>query len=339
MDLIPTSEQDQIVSAVGDFLQAQLPLERVRAPMDGADLERTWASLADLGVFGLGVPEDAGGVGLGIAEEVLVFRVFGRALTPGPLVGSVLAAHLAASAGNTDVAEAIVSGRVRVALGEPFRDPQAVADEKVAGRYRILDAPGSALCLMVTSQGAALVDTGQLAITPAQGVDPVVPLGFAQADGLGAMASAAGPTISERGSLLVAALHTGMAEASRDESAEYAKVREQFGKAIGAFQAVKHRCADMAARAEAAFFQTIYAALAWEEGGPTGAFQVSAARVVAAEAARANAADDIVNHGAMGFTLEADPHLFARRAAVYEAALGSSRSHLEAIAAVEKVSW
>jgi alkylation response protein AidB-like acyl-CoA dehydrogenase len=123
----------------------------------------------------------------------------------------------------------------------------------------------------------------------------------------------------------------GLAEQVRDASAAYAKVRVQFGRPIGSFQAVKHRCADMALRAEAAWAQTEVAALRFAAPGAAAAFDVAAAKVVAVDAAIRNARDNIQNHGGIGFTAEHPAHLFLKRAHVLEQQLGATRAHLRTV--------
>jgi alkylation response protein AidB-like acyl-CoA dehydrogenase len=117
-------------------------------------------------------------------------------------------------------------------------------------------------------------------------------------------------------------MQLGIADAVRDMSIEYAKQRVQFGKPIGTFQAVKHRCADMAMRSHAATAQTLFAAFHVESRAEDATFQAAAAVLVANKAASSNAADNVQNHGAIGFTVEHDAGLFARRAHMLEHALG-----------------
>jgi alkylation response protein AidB-like acyl-CoA dehydrogenase len=116
-------------------------------------------------------------------------------------------------------------------------------------------------------------------------------------------------------------------------SVEYAKVRQQFGKPIGSFQAVKHRCADMAVRAEVARSATTYAAVAVRDAAPDADFQTAVAKVLCGDAYLKNAADNVQNHGGMGFTWECDAHLFVKRSRAFDASVGSRRSQLDALVA------
>jgi alkylation response protein AidB-like acyl-CoA dehydrogenase len=119
----------------------------------------------------------------------------------------------------------------------------------------------------------------------------------------------------------------GMAEATRDMAVGYAKLREQFGQAIGAFQAIKHICADAALRAEAATCQLMFAAIETQKQSSLAPMHVTAAKLTAADALLQNAAANIQVHGGIGFTAECDAHLYMKRAHVLEQLLGSQRWH------------
>jgi alkylation response protein AidB-like acyl-CoA dehydrogenase len=118
-----------------------------------------------------------------------------------------------------------------------------------------------------------------------------------------------------------------------EQSVEYSKVRQQFGKPIGSFQAVKHRCADMAVRAEVARSATTYAAVAVRDGAADADFQTQVAKVLCANAYVQNAADNVQNHGGMGFTWECDAHLFVKRSRAFDTTLGPRRAQLDALVA------
>jgi hypothetical protein len=128
--------------------------------------------------------------------------------------------------------------------------------------------------------------------------------------------------IGRRVSLLIAAQMSGMADATRDMAVEYAKLREQFGKPIGAFQAIKHMCSDMAIRAEAARALVVYAAANADAGAADAGLDIAAAVLVAADAALKNAAINIQIHGGFGFTAECNAHHFLKRATVFERMAG-----------------
>jgi alkylation response protein AidB-like acyl-CoA dehydrogenase len=139
--------------------------------------------------------------------------------------------------------------------------------------------------------------------------------------------AAADEAIQPRGCTLVAAILVGIAEATCTMSVGYAKTREQFGAAIGSFQAIKHRCADMGVAAALADAQLLFAALSVSEHQPDRDLQVSAARLVAGRAALSNARETIQVYGGMGFTWECDAHFFLKRTHSVRALFGSTRDH------------
>lgn len=331
MDLLPTPEQDEIIATVRSQLAADFDLHRL-AERDGEDSvvdPALWRRCAELGWFGLGLTDALGGVGYTLAEEALLFAELGAHATPGPFLATVLGARLAALAGRADLTGHILSGELPVALAEPD-DPAAVrVGAVVDGPVRVTDHGTAAALLVVDTDHAALVDASGLEFRAEPSLDPLVPLAVTRLVGVPALAHLddAG-ALSLRGTVLVAAQLAGIAEATAAQSTEYAKDRRQFGAPIGSFQAVKHRCADMAVRAEAATSTVRHAALAVRDGLPDAAFHAHAARLVAAEAAIANAHANVQNHGGIGFTWEHTAHRYVVRAQVLVRTLGDRRHHL-----------
>jgi alkylation response protein AidB-like acyl-CoA dehydrogenase len=309
-DLLPTEDQSMIQESVAGFLADRLPPERLRDPSAvGAAAERAcWAGLAEIGLFGLGLPEAAGGVGYGLPEEVIAARELGRALTSPSVLATMLAVHLAAD--EPRIVAAFVAGQTRAAFAN------VVDGEDV----QLLDAEDAERLLAWGPAGARLAPASAAAgrtLRPA--MDETVTLERAR---LGA----SGPSdeaLAGRCDLLACAYLTGVAEATLAMAVDYAKTRRQFDQPIGAFQAVKHACADMALRAEAARAQTFYAALALEAGEPRWGDEIAAARLIARRAAIENAKANIQVHGAMGFTQESTAHLYLKRAHLM-ATLGGS---------------
>jgi alkylation response protein AidB-like acyl-CoA dehydrogenase len=332
MDLLPTPEQQEIAAAAASLLTKELPITRLRelrAEPSSVD-RRAWSRCAELGWFGLGLGEAEGGVGYGLAEEALVFGEIGRHLAPGPFLATTLGARVAAAGGRHDIAAAILAGEAVVAMAE-HRDDHATVGVTVSGSFDLVDPFGASYAVTAGSTGAALLSLDHLEpFDDLPCIDPGVRLGRVELDAAPALVYVASDVdpIFLRGSVLAAAMLVGMAEATRDMAAEFAKVRVQFAKPIGAHQAVKHRCADMAVRAEVARCQVLFAALSVDEGRPDAGFQAVAAKVVATDAAINNAEDNIQVHGGMGYTFEHDAHLYLERAHVLDRLLGTSRQHL-----------
>lgn len=331
MDLLPTAEQDEIVATVRAQLERDFDLHALAAHDGAANVvDRTlWQRCAELGWFGLGLTEALGGVGYTLAEEALLFEQIGAHATPGPFLATVLGARLAALSGEADVAASILDGSTLVALAEPHRDPEASAGSTVSGTFRVTDHGDAQLVLVMAGGGAALIDAAALAAEPIASLDTQVPIAIGSVGGAPAVCHLDdAAALRQRGTVLVAAELAGIANATAQQSTQYGKDREQFGTPIGAFQAVKHRCADMAVRAEGATSLVRYAALAVLDGAPDAAFHAHAARTVAANAALENAQTNVQNHGGIGFTWEHTAHRYVTRAQVRTRTLGDVRSHL-----------
>jgi alkylation response protein AidB-like acyl-CoA dehydrogenase len=312
MDLLVTEEQQQIVDSIRDVLRNEFVFEKLCANKppfaDGA--RSLWQELAELGWFGLALAENAGGVGLTVAEECLLFREAGRSLVSPALLAVVLAAHTALLAGMKELAEAFASGKSRPGLllaQEPLMRgrevPVYVADAATAD-WVIAIAPND--CILVPCN--ALFER-----VPTQGIDSIVPLEKATLD-VARAELRAGADLALRAQVLVAAMLTGVAEGARDMATAYATVREQFGKPIGSFQSIKHRCADMAVACEVANSQTSWSAVKVRDHATDAAREAAAALLLAQMAAEENAAANIQIHGAMGFTEEGGAHHFLKRA-------------------------
>ncbi len=329
MDLLPTSVQQEIAASSAAFLADVLPLERRRtlAESDSGVDERVWSSAAELGWFGLGLPEELGGIGAGLADETLLLRELGRSLAPGPFVATLLSVRLAARAGLDDLAAALLAGVARAGRAVPAAG-SVPAGETVNGELQLVDAGDAEWVLLIDSRGASLLPVAALTdVRPVPCIDPATRLARSVASGVEAVAHlpAEVEPLHRRALVLTAAQLVGMAEATRDISAEHAKSRVQFDRPIGVNQAVKHPCADMAIRSEAAWAQTIFAALAHDEGRADAEFHAVCALLVAADAAERNTTATVQILGGMGFTAEHAAHLFVKRTHVLQHLDGGSR--------------
>jgi alkylation response protein AidB-like acyl-CoA dehydrogenase len=320
MDFRVNEDQEALRDGIRSFLEGRLPADALGAIADKGDLRGLWRELAEMGVFSLREPEARGGVGLGMAEAVLVFAELGRRLVPGPLVFSHLAAELVPGAGG---GETLVGGLDRFAAGE---GPVLIE------HFESLDA-----LLVLRRDGVRRLDPKRLRTAPVPSpLDPLTPLHVVEGE-LPEGERVAGPETAARlrleGGALVAALQLGIAEATQELATAYAKGREQFGRPIGSFQAVKHILSDMFVRQEMARAAS-YAAGATldhpEAGDPARA--VASARVVAGDAAHANARACIQVHGGMGYTWEMPCHYYLKRAWALAGLFGGSEEHCEALA-------
>jgi alkylation response protein AidB-like acyl-CoA dehydrogenase len=310
IDLALSDDQRMIEDGVRDFLRDHLPVERLREPKNhgGAAERALWQELSDLGLFSLGSAEQLGGLGLGLAEEALAARALGLVLASPTVLAQLASPHFATD----DALRAeLVAGTAQAAFANCLGD----------GTAHLIDGGEAAQVLLLSPEGAMLLPRGAVGETqPVAGMDETVTLARASVPSdLPARCA-----LADRTSLLISAYLTGIAQATTSMAVEYAKTREQFGQPIGAFQAIKHHCADMASRAAAAEAQCFYTAVAFGNG-LNDASEIAAARILAARAAIDNARANIQIHGGMGFTAECDAHLFLKRAHLM-ALLGSSRA-------------
>ncbi|MFD6972895.1 acyl-CoA dehydrogenase family protein [Streptomyces sp. NPDC059949] len=307
----PTEEQRDLRAGVRELLAGRYGREALRASVDtGVTVDRAlWRELGEAGFFALRLPEAEGGVGLGLPEAVLVFEEAGRALLPGPLVATHLAAGVVpgAAAGTTVVTAFDLGDGLVAYLDEA---------DAVLGAAGVPGAPGP-----TGVPGVPRLPTG----SPVRSADPLTPLhrvtSYADGSADGSADDASGSSIGRstgrstgrssyrsQGALLTAALQLGSALRTVELAVRYAGEREQFGQPIGAFQAVKHLCAQMLVRAEVAR-TAVYAAAVTQDPA-----EVAAAKLLADGAAVRNARDCLQVHGGMGFTWEADVHLHLKRA-------------------------
>ncbi|MGW5252074.1 acyl-CoA dehydrogenase family protein [Streptomyces sp. NPDC004012] len=266
-----TDDQQALRAGVRALLAGRFGRDALRAAVarPGVLDRALWRALGEAGLFALRLPEAAGGVGLGLPEAVLAFEEAGRALLPGPLV----ATHLAA-------------GEV----------PGAASGETV-----VTDVSGG---LVEWLAGADVVRGDATGAVPVRSVDPLTPLHRVERP-RGAAPVPGGP--DPVAVLLTAAEQLGGAARTCELAVEHARTREQFGRPIGAFQAVQGLCARSLVRVETAR-AAVYAAAVTADPP-----DIAAARLLADEAAVRGARDCLQVHGGMGFTWEAEVHLFLKR--------------------------
>ena len=319
MDFQLTEDQHALQSGIRAFCDDRYAFENIVA-LEKAPLDRErHRELAEMGVFSLRLPEAEGGVGLGMAEAVLVFAELGRRVVPGPLLWSHLCAGLMPGAAT---GETIASGL----------DRMRASNAPLLVEY----ADGLDALVVLAKDGVHRIDARQLRAarieTP---LDPLTPLSHVRE--LPPGERIAGPEQAAQlrleGTLLASALCLGIAEMTAELAVDYAKKREQFDRPIASFQAIKHFAADMHVRQEMAR-AVVYAAGATFDDPSVGDVvrAIASARVVAFEAAMKNARMCVQIYGGMGYTWEMPPHYYLKRAFVLENAFGSGEEACETIA-------
>ena len=321
MDFRLTDDQIALRDGIRAFCDGQMPSEKLGALAAAGGFDRAlWNQLAEMGVFGLRAAESDGGIGLGMADAVLVFSELARRLVPGPIVWTHLAAGLVPGAASGD---AIVGGLdLTGALGEPY----------LVEHFTELDA-----LLVLHADRVERLDPRTLkSIAVATPLDPLTPLhhvlDLPTGERIGGADLAA--RLRLEGTALTAALALGVAEMSQELATAYAKQREQFGRAIAGFQSIKHMLADMFVRQEMARAAVWSAGATIDQAGVGDlARAVASAKVMAGDAAMKNARACIQIHGGMGYTWEMAPHYYLKRAWVLSTCFGTSEEHEEALAA------
>ena len=333
MDLLPTEEQQQIIDTAASFLACEFPVSQVRDLAAGEPRvnHNQLQQIAELGWVGIGLAEDLDGVGYGLSEEALLFVELGRNLMPPSVLGSVLGARVAAISGTGEISRALLDGQKKVALATARHSHPARIGATVDGEFLVYEAGDADLVLLADDSGAALLDLSALqCVETGRCIDGSLGLSTLRAADCPALCYVAAEQDNTfaRGALLIAAMLLGIAEATLDRSVEYAKEREQYGKPIGSFQAIKHYCAEMAIRCESVRAMLYHASITLQNKSPAGLFDLCTVKALATEAAQTNANTAVQIHGGMGYTEEMDIHLFVKRAQVLSTLFGGERYHL-----------
>ncbi|MGD8831718.1 MAG: acyl-CoA dehydrogenase family protein [Pseudomonadales bacterium] len=358
-----TDEQEQFRDMVARFVTDRSPSTEVRRLMeteDGFD-PAVWAQLGrELGLTALQIPEAYGGAGFGPIELGIAMEELGRGLVCVPYFSSaVLATKLIMEAGSEADRSALLPGladgsqRGAFALVEADGswEPAAVTTEAVAdnggflltGTKRYVIDGHTADFLLIAARspeglGIFKVDAGSpgLSVSVAPAMDPTrkladVVLTGAMGERLGNEpdATAAIEATMDLAAVALANEMVGGAQALLDSAVAYAKMRVQFGRTIGSFQAIKHKCADMLLDVESARSAAYCSAAAAAEGDPEAPALASLAKAAASDAYLRTAAETIQIHGGIGFTWENDTHLWFKRAKSSEVMLGDPSWHRE----------
>ncbi len=309
-------DEQAISDAAADFLVNEFPLERLhKVPRDISKLE----AFAELGWLGLAAPESAGGSGLTIVEEMLFFIQNGRVAGPLEILIQVLAIAAAQSA--PAVSESLICGKAGVAL----------LVEQAADRIRLIGNADARYALAVSPRCASLFELNLANCQSVMCLDSSVAMYTGDGTMIRPVLEQAGGAVWQQAQIDVSAMQLGLAERALEMIVGYAKQRQTFGRAIGAYQAVRHPCADMAVRVETARSQLFYAATAFKEGHEDAVMQTDGARLLADRAAKLNTDTNIQLHGGIGVTDEHSAHLLLKRANLLGRLFGTSRQHMASL--------
>ncbi|TYB42721.1 acyl-CoA dehydrogenase family protein [Actinomadura chibensis] len=351
----PTEEQRELRDALRRLFAERSPSAEVRRLMGtraGYD-PALWSLMADqLGLQGLAISEEHGGAGYGMRELAVVFEEMGRAVVCAPFLATITAAAaLEAGDGGRDLLPGIADGTTIATLAVAENgswDLDGLATRVEDGRLRgakgfVLDGHIADLLLVAArdEDGVGLYavhgETAGVTRSPLPTVDQTRRLARVAFDGV--PARRVGGRGAVRRALDVAAValaaeQLGGAQRTLDMTVEYAKVRRQFGRPIGSFQAIKHRCADMYVQVESARSAVLNAAAAADED-PDGLPAAAAlAKAYCSDAFFHAAGEAIQLHGGIGFTWEHDAHLYFKRAQASRQLFGAPARHRERLAAL-----
>jgi 3-oxochol-4-en-24-oyl-CoA dehydrogenase len=350
MPIAITPEHRDLADSVRALVARVAPSEVLHAaletPIDNPP--PYWQSAAEQGLQGMHLAESVGGQGFGILELAVVLAEFGYGAVPGPFVPSVIASALISAhdpeakvladlaSGTAVAAYALDSGLTATRHGDEL---------VIRGEVRAVPGAGESSLLVLpvaidSSEEWMVLRADRLEIEPVKSIDPLRPIAHVRANavevGDGAMLSNLS-VVTARAlmSTLLSAEAVGVARWATDSASAYAKIREQFGRPIGQFQAVKHKCAEMIADTERATAAVWDAARAidevrqnnWETADSAVEFAAAVAATLAPAAAQRCVQDCIQIHGGIGFTWEHDTNVYYRRAVILAACFGRTSEY------------
>jgi alkylation response protein AidB-like acyl-CoA dehydrogenase len=361
-----TEEQQELRSTAARFLEEKSSSATVRELMEsdtGFD-EGTWKQMADLGWFGMAIPEEYGGLGFGFVELIVLLEEMGKKLLPAPFVSSVvIGANAILNAGTEEQKKKLLPGiadgttRATLAFVEPSGrwDVDSIeleATEKggswtlTGTKSYVLDGATATLLVVAAKTGDGEIslftvdpDADGVTRTKLETLDMTrkqAKIDFANTPATllgsrGAGKDALTKTLDQAAAALSAEM-VGGAQQCLDASTQYAKERYQFGRPIGSFQAIKHKCANMLMEVEMSRSAAYYAGWAAADDPEELPLAASLAKAYCSDAFFHCAAENIQIHGGIGFTWEHDAHLYFRRAKSSEIYLGDATYHRELVA-------
>jgi alkylation response protein AidB-like acyl-CoA dehydrogenase len=341
MGIALTDDHRELADVARAFLTSQKARWAARSLLDAPDESRPpfWHDLVELGWLGLHIDEEYGGSGYGLPELVVVIDELGRAVAPGPFVPTVIASAVIAKDGTADqrarLLPGLIDGTVTAGIGldSQVQVKDGPKNGIASGEAGIVLGAGLAELLLIAAGDDVLVlerDRAGVSVEVPDNLDPTRRSGRVRLDSVSVTADDTLPGAREsalaRARTLLAAEAVGGAADCVDAAVDYAKVRQQFGRTIATFQAVKHHCANMLVAAESAIAAVWDASRAAAEDSSEDEAQfrliAAAAAALAFPAYARNAELNIQVHGGIGFTWEHDAHLHLRRALVTAALLG-----------------
>jgi alkylation response protein AidB-like acyl-CoA dehydrogenase len=325
MDFGFNDEQEEIKRTAHEFLSARFPPEKVRELAEARAYDDTlWREICELGWPGIAIDEAHGGQGLGMVELVILCEELGYACAPVPYLSNAAAGLAIEVAGSDEQREGWLPG---IASGEARGAAAFTADEEAL----VPDAEGAAVLVLAEGDGARLVQASDAQVEPLELIDSTRSYARVGADGGEVLPGDVAAAIC-RVFVAVAAELTGVAQRAMEMAVEYSKEREQFGRPIGSYQAVSHRCAQMLFDTEEARSLTYYAAWTADAEPESLPLAAAMAKARASDAAWSVTASALQVLGGIGFTWEHDLHFLLKRARTTGQLMGPARQQRESVA-------
>jgi alkylation response protein AidB-like acyl-CoA dehydrogenase len=325
-----TDDQQSIKRTAHDLLADRFKPDTIR---ELAEVERyddsNWSEIADLGWAGILVDEQYGGQGLGTVELVILAEELGYSVAPVPFLANAAAGLALQHAGTDAQRERWLPG---IASGEG-RGAAGMLREGVAAL--VPDAEGASILVLLDGEYGWVVEPSDCEIDPVAAIDQTRRYSrVTPREGAGEPLGEGVPAAFNRIATVTAAEIVGVAQRTMEMAVEYARDRQQFGRPIGAYQAVSHRCADMLREVESSRSTTYWAAWAAESEPETLPVAAAMAKSMASDAGWNVTSSALQVLGGIGFTWEHDLQFFLKRAKVDGALFGSASEHRERVAAL-----
>ncbi|MDT5093030.1 MAG: hypothetical protein QOH60_2393 [Mycobacterium sp.] len=354
MPIAITSEHKDLADSVRALVERVAPAEVLHEALETpiSNPPPYWKAAAEQGLHGVHLAEGVGGQGFGILELAVVIAEFGRGAVPGPFVPSAIASALISAndpeakvlgdlaSGTTIAAYALESSLTATRQGDVLVVRGEARSVPSAAQASLLVLPVAGLDPETSGTEWVVIDADALEIEPVDSVDPLRPVAHVRANAVevstdSVLGNLNAAPVRALVTTLLSAEAVGVARWATDTAAAYAKIREQFGRPIGQFQAIKHKCAEMAADTERAVAAVWDAARAIDEGleNPEAAaeFAAAVAATLAPSAAQRCTQDCIQVHGGIGFTWEHDTNVYYRRALGIVAAFGRAADYPQVV--------
>jgi alkylation response protein AidB-like acyl-CoA dehydrogenase len=371
VDFDLSDDQEALVAAAAALLDSRATIDAVRKVADepGHMNRALWTEMAEQGWLAVERAEDSGGLGMGFVEVAVLSEQVGRRLAPVPFAGTVIARHVVEAAGLAGLAERLSTGGAIGAIAWTRRPDQVVA--RPAGDGWVLTGrpdpvvfgPVADVVIVPAQLEGSQIEGSQIegsrgerqlfalehppesSRVAQQAMDLTRSLGWIDLDAApatlltdpavgGDSSSVTFDSLVDRAAVAVSAEMLGAAQRVLDMTVQYAKDRVQFGRPIGSFQAIKHRCADMLVDVEGMRSAVYYAAWCIAAGTPDASSAASAAKIWCSEAASRVMASGLQVHGGIGFTWEHDMHLFVKRSQLDQVSFGETSWHHDRLAVI-----